>query len=173
MSEKTKCLQRFLIFKKFCSKCLTFVQNKYKILVMEIEYLANKMAALNNEIKLNKACSFLRMDMPIFFSSTIEGKIKELCVCKVCASIGIKCPCNRSTGFLSFFSSVMGEAVSNKLNLEVAIACPELKFVKYDHFNLINEVEMFLENDDINEAFLDAFNFLERFKFLANRLQLI
>ena len=140
---------------------------------MEIKYLANKMTALNNEIKLNKACSFLRMDMPIFFSSTIEGKIKELCVCKVCASIGIKCPCNRSTGFLSFFSSVMGEAVSNKLNLEVAIACPELKFVKYDHFNLINEVEMFLENDDINEAFLDAFNFLERFKFLANRLQLI
>ena len=138
---------------------------------MEIEYMANKMAALNNEVKLNKACSFLKMDMPIFFSSSIEGRIKELCVCKVCASIGIKCPCNRNGGFLNFFSSVMGEAVCNKLNLDVSIACPELKIVKYDHFNLINEVEVFLENKNINEAFLDAFNFLERFKFLADKVQ--
>jgi len=133
--------------------------------------MANKMTALNNEIKLNKACSFLKMDMPIFFASSIEGKIKELCVCKVCSSIGIKCPCNRSSGFLNFFSSVMGEAVCNKLNLDVSIACPELRFVRYNHLNLVQEVETLLENHDINEAFLDAFNFLERFKFVAEKLK--
>lgn len=137
---------------------------------MNNEYLANKMMALNNEIKLNKACSFLKMDMPIFFSNTIEGKIKELCVCKVCSSIGIKCACGYRNGFLDFFSAVMGEAVSNKLNLDVEIACPAIKLVRYNHLNLVNEVEFFLDNQDVDEAFLDAFNFLERFKDLAGRL---
>ncbi len=138
---------------------------------MKDEYLANKMVALNNETILNRACSFLKMDMPIFCSKTIENNLKELCVIKVCNVLGIK-NFNYKSGFLDFFSSVVGEAVADKLSLNMSIACPDLKFVKYDHMNLIREVEHMLDSEDLNEAFIDAFNFLERFKFLAEKIRI-
>jgi len=127
----------------------------------------------NNENMLRKACLFLEMDMPIFSSSSVEERIKELCVIKVCNCLGIKYVYNYNNRFLEFFSSVMGEALVDKLNLNISIAGPEIRFVKYNHVSLINEVQKYLNNADKNEAFIDAFNFLEDFKFLAIKLQAI
>ena len=116
------------------------------------------------ETKISKACKFFNMAEPAFYSITTEDKLKELCVIKLCEAIGIRCAYNFRTGFLGFFSEVMGEAVSNKLDLSLCIAKPNIRFVKYNHVNLIQEVEFMLETEELEEAFLDAFNFLERFK---------
>ncbi len=86
---------------------------------------------------------------------------------KICKILGIKCPCDYKNGFLDFFASVMAEAISESLNLNVRVACAELRLIRYNHKNLIGEVQFFLGKTDIEEAFVDSFNFLERFKFVC------
>lgn len=141
---------------------------------MEIQEIETKIEMLNNNDKIIKrACLFLEMDTPVLYSTVVEEKLKELCIIKVCKSIGIKCAHNYRNGFLDFFSSVMGEALAEKLGLNISVACPDIRFVKYNHINLITEVKLMLDNNNKDEAFIDAFNFLQNFKFLATKLEAI
>lgn len=122
---------------------------------------------LEKERVLDKVCAYLKMEKPVLFSTSVEEGIKELCVARVCKAIGIKCAYNYKSKFFNFFATVVGEAISQELGLRLAIAGAEIRLVKYERINLVNQVRIFLISSSMDEAFIDAFNLLDKFKYLA------
>ena len=115
---------------------------------------------------ISQVSSFLKIENFIFTSSTIEEEIKELCVAKLCKCIGINCKYNYKTDFFEFFSQVVGEAVCNKLNIPIRIAPDDFRLFRYEKINLIDKVRSFLDTEMVCEAFIDAFDLIDRFKYL-------
>ena len=70
---------------------------------------------------INKICVFFKMDCPILQSTTIQETIKEICVARLCKSIGIRCEYNYKSTFFEFFSQIIGEAVCDKLHIKLRI----------------------------------------------------
>ena len=58
-----------------------------------------------------------------------------------------------------------------KLLIKIHIACDELRFVKYEHVNLVQTFKEYLDNKFLEEAFLDAFNLADKFKYLIPKLK--
>ena len=119
-----------------------------------------------NEKVTNKVCEYLKIDKPKQMSDKIEDRIKELCVIRLCKTIGITCSCNFRSDFFNFFSSLVGEAICEILNINLHTACDELRFVRYEQINLVEKVKSYLENESLEEAFLDAFELADKFKYL-------
>lgn len=91
-------------------------------------------------------------------SSNIEDSVMEMCVARMCQAIGVKCHYNQENRFFRFFSSFMGQAVSNKLNQKLKIAPDELRLFRYNGINFVLSAEQLLDSEDMDEAFIDAFN---------------
>lgn len=119
---------------------------------------------------INGICSYLKIEQPVLHSLTLKEEIKELCVARLCKSIGIKCEYNYKSNFFEFFSNITAEALCNKLKIKIRIAPDHLRLFRYERVNLVDEVRKFLENDDIDEAFIDSFNFIDRFKYLIAKI---
>ncbi|MBR6778920.1 MAG: hypothetical protein IKM43_02065 [Clostridia bacterium] len=132
-----------------------------------LNYCIETAARYNKEIVFDKVCAYLKIEKPKMYSETIEEGIKELCVARMCKSIGIKCAYNYKSKFFNFFSMVVGEAISQELDLRLSIADAEIRLIRYDKINLVNQIRFFLISSNVDEAFIDAFNFLDKFKFLA------
>lgn len=124
----------------------------------------------NKEI-IQKVCGFLKIDCPKLLSNTPQEGVKEICVARLCKSIGINCEYNYKTEFFEFFSSITAEAVCNKLNINLRIAPDNLRLFRYNKLNLIEEVKIFLDNENIDEAFIDAFDFVDSYKYLIPLLK--
>lgn len=129
------------------------------------------MLNLDKETTLKSVSKYLQVIMPIFKSDTLEEGIKELCVCRLCKSVGIKCEYNYKSEFFEFFSCITGEAVCQKLNIHMHLAPDYIRFIKYEHLNLVDCVTQFLETEDKDEAFIDIFNFLDKYKYLIAKLK--
>lgn len=119
---------------------------------------------------LNRVKQFLCLNSFNVSSSDIKDAVKELCVARLCNIVGITGKYNYKSDFFNFFSSIVGEAICRKLNVRVQIASDELRLIKYEHINLIDEVERYL-NNSIEEAFLDSFNLVDNFKYLIPKLK--
>lgn len=132
------------------------------------------METMNNTLDLkelyDKVAEFLQMKNSKVFNGDLNENIKEVCVAKLCNAIGLRCSYNYKSDFFNFFSTIMGEAICQKLNLPLHIAGANLRFVRYDHFNLVDYVKMFLDQDDMDEAFIDAFNFVDRYRYLIPQI---
>lgn len=120
---------------------------------------------------IKKICTFFNIERPILTSVTTDETIKELCVARLCKSVGLTGTYNYKSEFFEFFSNIMGEALCEKLNINKHIASDELRFVKYEHINLINEFKGYLDTETIEEAFLDAFNLVDKFKYLIPKIK--
>lgn len=124
----------------------------------------------DNEIERERVvaeiCKFLGLERPKMYSHTVIDAVKELCVARLCKSIGITGTYNYKSDFFNFFSSIMGEAVCEKLNLKIHVASDALRLVKYEHINLVEEAKAYLNNETIEEAVIDTFNLADRFKYL-------
>ena len=121
---------------------------------------------LKNEQIVDKVCLFLKLKHKNLTSSTIEEQIKELCVAKLCGLVGISGSYNYKSKFFEFFSSIVAQAVCEVLTIKLTIASGELRLFKYDGINLVEEVKYLLNTKYIDEAFLDAFDLVDKFKFL-------
>lgn len=126
---------------------------------------------INMERVINKICNYLSLNKPIMYSTTTNDAIKELCVAKLCEIIGITGKYNYKSDFFDFFASIMGEAICEKLNIPTHVASAELRFFKHEHLNLIEVVRTYLENEYIDEAFLDAFELVDKFKHLIPKIK--
>ena len=126
---------------------------------------------LEKENIVNKVCKFLRLDKPILVSNTLNDNVKELCVVRLCKCIGITRKCNYKSDFFNFFGNIMGEALCDKLNLKMHIADDNLRLIKYEHINLVDQTRIYLDYDDIEDTFLDAFDLVDKFKYLIPRLK--
>ena len=120
---------------------------------------------------LEKVSSFLKLKQQTLKSLTARDGIKELCVIKLCNVIGLSGNYNYQSEFFNFFSSIMGEAVCERLSIKIRVAPDELRLIKYEHINLVQTVMFFLETKSLEEAFLDAFNLADRFKYLIPKLK--
>ena len=125
----------------------------------------------NRDKIIEKVCEFLELQRPLMYSSTTQDAIKELCVARLCKAIGLTGVYNYKSNFFDFFSSVMGEAVCEVLSLKIHVAMDELRLFKYEHVNLVDSVKKFLETRSIEEAFIDAFDLADRFKYLIPKLK--
>ena len=129
---------------------------------------------IENEIEeeqaLKKVCKFFRLENPAIKSCEAKDAIKEVCVIRLCKEMGLS-KFDHKSDFFDFFSSVMGEAVCLKLNIQKKIACDELRLVKYDHINLVQECKSYLDKETITEAFIDAFDLIDKYKYLIPTLK--
>lgn len=126
---------------------------------------------LDIENTIRKICTFFRFEKPNINSCTRNEIIKELCVARLCKSVGLTGKYNYKSEFFEFFSNIMGEAVCEKLSIKTHIASDELRLVKYEHINLVNEIKSYLDNETVEEAFLDAFELADRYKYLIPDLK--
>lgn len=122
-----------------------------------------KIEPLEEGQMLDKLKDYLHLPDFTFTSETIEDKIKEICVAKLCEVVGIKCGYNFKNEYFNVFAIIVGEAVCEKLNFNLHIANDKLRFVKYEHINFVETVKNFF-CEDVEEAFLDAFNFIDEHK---------
>lgn len=97
--------------------------------------------------------------------SAIE-QIKRLCILRLMKAVGVSGKFNCKSDFFEFFSSVMGEAVCEKLNINIKIAPDKLRLIKYENINFVTAFKEFLNNDLLDEAFLDAFTLADKYKHL-------
>lgn len=118
---------------------------------------------------LEKLCCEIDIKMPVLTSTTLKEGIKELCVAKLCQTIGITCDYNYKSEFFEFFSTITGQAVCDIMNLNLNIASDELRLFRYDNLNLVEYVKFLLNSEDYYEAFLDAFNFVDKYKYLKTQ----
>lgn len=146
----------------FCTKNIDICTKK----CYHINMNTTKEKDLGNEQILNRVCLFLNLKHKNLTASTIEEQIKELCVAKLCGLVGISGAYNYKSKFFNFFSSIVAQAVCDILGIKLILASDELRLFKYNHINLIDEVKYLLNTKSIDEAFLDSFDLIDRFKFL-------
>lgn len=118
------------------------------------------------KIILQKVIKFLKIKNVKLTTNIVEECIKEICVAKLCSVIGIKCKYNYKSEFFNFFSSIVGEAVCRKLNISLKLAEDKYRLFKYEHINLIEHTISIFDMYDIEEAFIEIFEFLDKFKYV-------
>lgn len=126
---------------------------------------------INGDHVIFQICDFLKIEQPKIQNTNLKETIKQLCVARLCKAVGLTGNYNYKSDFFEFFSCVMAEAICEKLMIKMQFACDELRLIKYEHINLINEVKSFLDKESVEEAFLDAFELLDRFKYLIPKLK--
>ena len=126
---------------------------------------------LNRDKITSKICDFLNIEKPTTELTNLKETIKQICVARLCRAVGLTGKYNYKSEFFEFFSCIMGEAVCEKLSIQTHLACDELRLVKYEHINLVNQIKSYLDNESVEEAFLDAFELLDKFKYLIPKLK--
>ena len=126
---------------------------------------------INKDNVLFQICDFLNIEQPNLEITSLKETIKQLCVARLCKAIGLTGKYNYKSEFFEFFSCVMGEAICEKLSIKMHIACDELRLIKYEHINLVNQIKSYLDSESVEEAFLDAFELLDKFKYLIPKLK--
>ena len=117
-----------------------------------------------NDINLNKIKSYLGLNNYNLINVINVEQVKELCVAKLCAVLGVNCAHNCNNDLFEIFSCIMGEAVCELLHIHVHIAKEDLRLVRYSGINFIKKSYQILEMKEIDEAVLDIFIFIERNK---------
>lgn len=116
-------------------------------------------------------CDFLNVEQPRTEVISLRETIKQLCVARLCKAVGLTGKYNYKSDFFEFFSCIMGEAICEKLSIKMHLACDELRLIKYEHINLVNKIKSYLDNESVEEAFLDAFELLDKFKYLIPKIK--
>ena len=116
--------------------------------------------------KIKEVCKYLQISKLKFTSNSFCEAIKEVCVAKMCLSIGINCKYNYKSKFFEFASRIAGEAVCKNLDIKMHIAEDCYRLVKYKNVNMVEKVRELLQNEDKDEAFIDIFHFVDSYKYL-------
>ena len=117
-----------------------------------------------SENNVKEIKQFLELNDFSFISKEETEQAKEMCVAKLCEVLGIEYAYNYKGVMFQIFSSVMAEAIYQKLKINKQIASDSLRLIKYNGINFIEKAKMFLESKDIEEATLDIFNFVDENK---------
>ena len=121
---------------------------------------------IKDDLALQKVCEFLKVDSTLIEPSNVVQEIKDACELRFARAMGIRYGYNHKAPYFEFFGSIMGEAVSQHLGLNIQIAPDKYRLVKYNGVNLVNSVRHMLETCFVEEAFVKAFEFLEGYFFL-------
>ena len=111
-----------------------------------------------------KVKKFLGMEEYDFSLDDENEQLKEICVAKLCNVLGIEFAYNYKNEMFQIFSSVMAEAICQKLKIKKQIAEDRIRLIKYNGINFIEKAKYFLDTEDVDEATLDIFNFIDENK---------
>lgn len=129
---------------------------------------------IENEIEkeqaVKKVCDFFQIEIPNVESLNMKDAIIEACLARLSKSIGVP-RTSLQSNFFNFFSIIMGEAICEKLAINVRIASDELRLIKYDHVNLISEVKDYFDNKIVEDAIWDTFNLVDKFQYIIPQLK--
>lgn len=123
-----------------------------------------KLGDVNNVLK--RVEDFLGLTKDVYTESSLIENIKEICVARLCVSVGVECCYNYKSDFFEFYSEIFGQAICDILGLRLTIASDELRLIKYNHINLVEEVKKYILEKEMEEAVLDSFNLIDGFQFL-------
>jgi len=130
---------------------------------------ADNIIKINNITAIQKVKNFLSLQNFLYNNNvSLVDNIKAMCVKKLCNVIGIKCECNYKNEFFNYFSSITGEAICQLLNIPITIAEDNFRLIKYNHINFVEHVKNLLNNEFLEDAYVDVFNFLDNNKHLFN-----
>lgn len=121
----------------------------------------------NNELLeevTNALCVFLRLDRPNLRTDTIEERVKEIAVAKLCRLMNIRCTYNYTNDTFYFYSLIVGDVFINKMGYKISIAPAVFKLFKYNGINYIEEVDRLITTLPLNKALLDCFVVLDELK---------
>lgn len=93
-----------------------------------------------------------------------DEQIKEICVAKLCEILGIECEYNYQNQMFQIFSSILAQAICEKLKIKKTIASDSVRLFKYNGINFVEKAKMFLNSEDVDEAVLDIFNYVDEHK---------
>lgn len=121
---------------------------------------------MNENAFINKIKDYLDIEDESKDFISCEEKVKELCVAKLCNVLGLKRTYNYKNEMFKLFSCVMAEALCEKFKFSKHIADDCIRLVKYNGVNFVDKAKQFLDMEDIDEATLDIFNFVDKNKSL-------
>ena len=119
---------------------------------------------INKEQAVRSVAEFLRLPHVDGGSTDAKEQIKRLCVLRLMKAVGVDGKFNCKSDFFEFFATIMGEAVCERLNLKIRIAPDEVRLIKYENVNFVAAFKEYLDNEFLDEAFLDAFLLVDKHK---------
>ncbi len=125
---------------------------------------------VKKEQALANVAEFLNLPVQMANAEGLKEQIKRLCVIKLMKSVGVNSKYNCKSEFFEFFGTVMGQAVCDYLNINLCIAPDNLRLIKYENINFVSSFKGFLNNDILDEAFLDAFMLADKYKHLISEI---
>lgn len=131
----------------------------------------NDIINTRNKNIIEQVRNYLKLNEYNLKSNSVEETLKELSVARLCKSIGIRCEYNYKSEFFEFFSSITAEAICQKFGYSMHVASDDIRLIKYDRVNLVEEVKKCLNNEDVDEAFINAFNFVDNHKHLISYIK--
>jgi len=117
----------------------------------------------NRENIIEEVCSYLRLEKPTLSSDIIEENVREICVAKLCNTMGLKCPYNFKNDFFDNYSIITGQAICEHLHIRVHIANDNIRLVRYEKINFVQYVTDLFDTEEVDEAIVDAFNFSQKY----------
>lgn len=118
---------------------------------------------IDREKILLDVCNYLNCDLPRLNSDILEDNIREICVAKLCQTMGLNCEYNFKNGFFDNYSIITGEVVCERLNIRMHVANDNLRLIRYQKINFVQYVRDLFDVEDVDEAIIDAFNFSRRY----------
>ena len=121
---------------------------------------------LNFEKTFDKICEYLRIDKSKIKAQSFKEKIICACVERYYKSLGVKRDCNNPSKYFTFLGVITAQAICEKFEIRVNIAPDKFRFFRYDGYNLVEQVGVYLESESIDLAFTQAFTFLDQYTYL-------
>lgn len=141
----------------FCTKMLYSEVKETE----KMDTIVTKNSRVEEEEILLKVCSFLEMEKPELTQTGFIAQLREICAARIFDAIGVRNMYNRDNKFFAFLTLVMGQAISDVLNLHLHIAPDCLRLFRYDGINFVNDIKNFLINQDIDTAMLSTFDLID------------
>lgn len=107
---------------------------------------------------------FLGMFGYKFCGNGTAEKIKNICIAKMCEVIGVDFKLCLNSKLFQIFGSILGEAVCVRLMLDIHVANEKLRCAVLAGVNIVEQTLYYLKHFDVDEAVLDAFNYLDEHK---------
>lgn len=117
---------------------------------------------------LKKIYNFFQLESKNSFGDFVS-EVRQACISRLCMSIGVKDCSQFQSEFFEFFSAILGQAVCDYFKINCAIAGAELRFVRHEGINIVNEVVKLFQTQEVDEAVIDAFEIIDRFKYLVQK----
>lgn len=119
---------------------------------------------------LDDAMRYLGLEGYKLTSQDLVENIKELCVARLCRAIGIDFNYDYRHDYFMLFSNVVGEAVCRSLGIGLIVGSPVVRLIRYNGVNLVDKAYEILNRFDIEEAFLDLYQFIEDYRDIVPKL---